>query len=342
MRAGLSLVVVGIAVFGSADGVDDYVKSKMATDHLPGVVVAVIDPAGKVSVRNYGVSNRETGERFTAQSSHRIASLSKQMCSYVALSLERDGKLSLDDEILKWFPKGSPAWRGITIRHLMGHTSGIADPEGFQYSKEYSTDAYVALLAKAALENEPGEKYRYNNYAYGLLGELVGIAGKSSLPELAKRYIFDPVGMTATGYYKPGQTLPREVMAYRWKDDAFEIPLRVRPRIFHGSGGVYSTLDDMVKYELALRKGVLDQKLLDEQWTPSFPKAGKYGFGWHVGEGELTHTGTTFGYTSAFLRNQKDGWSILLFRNSDTGSQMDMAREILEKWRAQLGSQSRQ
>lgn len=342
MRQALSLMVLGLVSLGISDGVDDYVKAKMESDHLPGVAFAVVDPGGKVAFRRYGVANRETGELFTEKSTHRIASLSKQMCSYVALSLVRDGKLSLEDEVLQWLPQGNPAWKGMTVRHLMGHTSGIADPAGFSYSRDYSTDEYVALLAKAELETKPGEKYRYNNYAYGLLGELLGIAGGSSLPELARKYIFDPVGMAGTGYYVAGQKRANEVIAYRWTNGAFEIPLRERPRIFHGSGGVFSTLEDLVKYELALRSGVLDQKILEQQWTPSFPKAGRYGFGWNVGEGELTHTGTTFGYTSAFLRDRKAGWTVILFRNSDPGSQMDMAREILAKWRAQLASQSRQ
>jgi D-alanyl-D-alanine carboxypeptidase len=324
-----------------ADSVDDYVKSQMEQDHLPGVVFAVVDPLGKVSYREYGVANRETGEKFTKDSVHRIASLSKQMCSYVLLNLVKEGKLSLEDEILKWYPQGPASWKGITVRHMMSHASGIADPDDFEYTKEYTVDEYVAMLAKKPLDNPPGTKFKYSNYAYGLLGDLAGKAGGSTLPELARKYIFDPVGMERTGYYKKGEKYPDEVYAYYWEKGEYVSALRVRPTLFHGSGGVHSTISDMVKYELALRSGLLDEGILEQQWTPQFPKLGIYGFGWYADQGFLRHTGTTFGFTSAYYRERPDGWSIILFRNSNSGSQMDMAVEVLKLWRDQLGSQSR-
>ena len=333
----MSLLISGIllAGFGFADAVDDYVNKKMAEDHLPGVAFAVVNPKGEVSYREYGVANRETGEKFTKQSVHRVASLSKQMCSYVALNLVKEGKLSLDDELLKWFPQGPAHWKGIKVRHVMSHSSGIADPDGFQYSKEYTLDEYIALVGKKPLDDTPGTKFRYNNYAYGLLGQLVGKAGGSTLPELAKKYIFDPVGMNRTGYYVAGEKYPNEVFAYYWEDGKYVNARRERPIMFHGSGGVHSSLEDMVKYELALRNGKLDQSLLKQQWTAQFPKLGKYGFGWYQEDGYVRHTGTTFGYTSAYYHEVPAGWSIILFRNSNTGSQMDMAMDVLKVWQEQ-------
>ncbi|MFM9874497.1 MAG: serine hydrolase domain-containing protein [Fimbriimonadaceae bacterium] len=335
---GLFSLLAGLMIFSSsfADSVDDYVQEKMASDHLPGVVFAVVDPSGNASYREYGVANRLTGEKFTKKSVHRIASLSKQMCSYVLLNLEKEGKLSLDDEILKWYPKGPETWKGITIRHMMSHCSGIPDPNDFNYEKEYSVDEYVAMLGKSPLDNPPGSKFKYSNYAYGLLGDLAGKAGGSTLHELAKKYIFGPLGMDRTGYYLKGEKYSDEVFAYYWEKGKYVDALRVRPVMFSGSGGVHSTLTDMVKYELALRSGKLDRALLDQQWTPHFPKLGIYGYGWYADQGSLRHTGTTFGFTSAYYRERPDGWSIILFRNSNTGSQMDMATDVLKLWRAQI------
>lgn len=336
----LSLILVGSSL-SLADSVDDYVKGKMESDHLPGVVFAIVDPAGQVRYREYGVANMSTGEKFTKDSVHRIASLSKQMCSYVLLNLEKEGKLSLDDEVLKWYPQGPVFWKGITIRHMMSHCSGIADADDFNYAKEYSVDEYIAMLGKKPLDDAPGTKFRYNNYTYGLLGDLAGKAGGSTLPKFAQKYIFDPIGMERTGYYVKGEKYPNEVLAYHWEKDKFIGAKRDRPTLFHGSGGVHSTLVDMVKYELALRSEKMNKEILEEQWRPHFPKLGIYGYGWYADKGFLRHTGTTFGYTSAFYRERPDGWSIILFRNSNTGSQMDMATDVLKLWRAQLGSQSR-
>lgn len=324
-----------------ADSVDDYVAKAMAQDNLPGVAFAVIDPSGKAATREYGFANLETQSKFTINSVHRIASLSKQMCSYVALTLVKEGRLSLDDEVLKWFPQGPAHWKGIKVRHLMGHTSGIPDPEGFEYTTDYTLDEYIALIGKAPLETNPGERFRYNNYAYGLLGALVGKAGGSSLPALAEKYIFEPLSMERTGYYQKGKIYPEEVIAYRWQEGKFVVPLRERPVLFHGSGGVHSTIADMVKYELAMRSGKLDRSILAQQWTPSFPKTGIYGFGWYADKDAVRHTGTTFGYTSAYYRERPDGWSVIVFRNADSGSQMQMALDILKLYQVQDSLQSK-
>jgi CubicO group peptidase (beta-lactamase class C family) len=329
MRALLGGILVLGSAFAGADAIDDYVTGKMEKEHMPGVVFAVVGPNDEVIVREYGFANLEKQEKMRSRSIHRIASLSKQMTSYVALSLVDEGKLRLDDPVLKWVPKGPEHWKGITIRHLMSHTSGIADPKGFEYTTDYSFDDYVELIGKAKLDADPGTVFRYNNYAYGLLGEILGFAGGSPLPELAKKHIFLPLRMESTGYYVKGQQLADAVLSYQWEKDHYLVPNQDRPRAFHGSGGVHASLDDMVRYEIGLRRGILKQSRLDQQWTKSFPAFSRYGFGWYVGDGNLNHTGTTFSYTSAYYRDTEEKWSVILFRNSNPGDQMGMATEIL-------------
>lgn len=331
------LLGVGLLVLFSAvswgDAVDDYVRGKMAENRLPGVGFAVVDPAGKTTYRCYGVASLETKKPFTTTTVHRIASLSKQLCAYVALSLIRDGRMSLDDPVRKWLPDAPVEWQKMTVWHLMTHTSGIPNPDNWDMTADYSLGDYVALLSIKPLDGEPGTAYRYNNHGYSLLGEICGIAGSSSLPDLAKRFIFGPAGMKATHYY--GDWRPGEILSdgYQWKDGKHFAPERKRPLVYSGSGGVFSTLEDMVRYEKALRNGVLDHSLLEQQWTTQNPHLSNYGYGWQVWDGDLRHTGTTYGFTSAFYRDLKDGWSIILFRTAEEGSQMDMAMDILKLWR---------
>lgn len=342
------LLLIGsmsLFVFVQADAIDDAMKKMMETDHVPGSCVAMIGPDNKVEYRSYGFSNLELSSPFTPKSVFRIASLSKQFCAYTVLSLVKDGKIGLDDSIRKYMPDANPSWASVKIRHMLSHTSGIADPgSAFSYSKPYTLKEYLDLLGSKPLAEEPGTKYRYNNFAYGLLGQLAGVVAKKEFSEVVKERVFDKVGMASTAYYDPTVITPNRADAYRWRDGKLVRPIEDRPKVFEGSGGILSTMEDMVKCELALRfasrstssNAALDQSILKQQWTCQIlGQVTGYGFGWHVAKDEVRHTGETFGFTSAFLRSLADGWTILVFKNCDGGESMEWARKVLELRKAQ-------
>lgn len=331
----LSLLVLTAAA-AHADAVDDWIKQAMDKEHVPGVGLAIIKPDGTADIRSYGVATLEFDVPYSDKTVHRIASISKQFCAYSILKLAKDGKLSLDDPLRKFFPKGPADWSKITIRQMLAHRSGIAEPgTAFDYRKEYSVDEYVEILGKKPLAEEPGKTYRYSNFAYGLLGMIVGIAGGEPIEQYVKKSIFDPVGMASTRYYEAGDIIPQRSGGYRWVDGKFTIPLMIRPKVFHGSGGILSTIADMVKYDLELRKPKsLDPEILNQQWTVFGGGERGYGFGWQVdrrnGKLVVSHTGGTFGYTSVFVREVDEGWSVILFRNSQTTEVMDWGLQVLK------------
>ncbi|MEZ5162908.1 MAG: serine hydrolase domain-containing protein [Fimbriimonadaceae bacterium] len=336
LRLTLIALAVSFCSISYADAVDDLVKSKMESQHLPGVGFFVVNPQNQITYRTYGVADVRNNDPYTPKTVHRIASLSKQICAHVALNVIKEGKLGIDDPVKKYLPQVPDSWGTMTIRHLLGHVSGIAAPNGWDISKEYTLDEYIALLSEKPLETQPGEKYAYNNHGYSLLGLIAAKAMNSTLPELAKKYIFDPVGMISSGYYEKGVVPERMSHAFYWENEKWVLGEKDRPFVYHGSGGVYSTLEDMAKYEMALRFGILDRNILEQQWTKSFPNLGKYGYGWNVEDDRLYHTGTTYGYTSAFIREKNSGWTILMFRNSTGESQLDMADEILQLWKKEF------
>lgn len=330
------------ASFVSADAIDAAVAKLMETDHVPGTCIALIDPNGKVEYRKYGVANLELNVPFTEKSVFRIASLSKQFCAYTVLSLVKEGKIGLDEPITKYLTDADQSWSKIKIRHMLSHMSGIADPgTAFSYSKPYTLKEYLTLLAQKPLAEEPGTTYRYNNFAYGLLGQLAGVVAGKEFGTLVKERIFDKVGMPTARYYDPTQITLNRADAYRWRDGKYVRPTEDRPKVFEGSGGILMSMEDMVKYELALRStmksgGVLDRSILAQQWTVQATKAAPgYGFGWHVGKDYVRHTGETFGFTSAYTRSLSDGWTVILFKNSDSGSASEWATQILAMRKAQ-------
>lgn len=336
IRIACFAVAFSLVSISQADAVDDLVKSKMDAEHLPGVGFFVVNPQNQITYRAYGVADVRNSDPYTPKSVHRIASLSKQICSYVTLNVIKEGKLGIDDPVSKHLPQVPESWKSMTIRHLLGHVSGIAQPRNWNISKEYTLEEYVALLSQNPLENQPGEKYVYNNHGYSLLGLIAAKAMNSTLPDLAQKYIFDPVGMISSGYYEKGVVPERMSHAFYWENEKWVLGEKDRPFVYHGSGGVFSTLEDMAKYEMAVRFGILDHHVLNQQWTKSFPNLSKYGYGWNVENDRLYHTGTTYGYTSAYIRETKSGWTILMFRNSVGQNQLAMADEILQLWKKEL------
>lgn len=337
-------LLLGFATLTQADALDDYVREMMAKDHIPGVCLAVVPPGGQAPiVRSYGYANLELQVPYSPKTVHRIASISKQFCAYAVLSLVREGKIAEEDPLSKYFPTGHPDWAKITIRQMLAHRSGLADPgEDFDYRKEYTPAEYVAVLAKRPVAEEPGSTYRYNNHAYALLGLLVGQVSGKSLDGFVKQHVFDPVGMTNTRYWRLDEVIPNRSDAYLWRDGAYVRPLMIRPRIFHGSGGILSTMEDMLKYEHALRKEeALDREVLHRQRKTYNGDESGYGAGWNVAkpEGKLVmrHSGSTFGFMTYYMREVDEGWTVLLFRNGGQGDSAAWANEILKRGKSLVG-----
>lgn len=330
----LPILVLALSAATSADAIDDLIKKRMEENPTPGVCLAVIGPDNKPDIRSYGIANLESNEPVTPDTVFRIASLSKQFCAYAAFKLIEDEKLFLSDPYTKFFPELPEAFDKVTIKDAIGHRTGIADPgSAFNYRLEYSADNYAKLLGEKPLAEEPGTTYRYNNHAYALLGILVGKVDGSSLPAVVKREVFDKVGMTNTRYFDYADIIRHRAQGYERVNNEWRQRLMIRPQVFHGSGGILSTMNDMVKYELALRSQVkLSPTVLKNQWTPVFGGDTGYGGGWNVRKTEsqntLVHSGSTFGFTSYFYRDLNAKTTILLFRNSAEGSTGDWVSDI--------------
>lgn len=321
-----------------ADAVDDYVKARMERDHIPGACFAVIYPDGREEVRSYGLANLETETPFTRKSVFRIASLSKQFCAYAAISLVQRGKLQMVDPVTKFFPGLPEKWQAITIKDLLGHRSGIGDPEGFAFTGNYTPAQYLKMLGEAPLMENPGETYRYNNHGYSVLGLIVGQLEEGGLPGAVKRQIFDPLGMTTARYYRADEVIPHRADAYRWSESEkrYTNQMPLRPLVFHGSGGILMSMDDMLAYERGLRKqDKLDKNVLARQWMPVFSAESGYGGGWNVGNANgqktLRHTGGTWGFTSLFTRNLTTGITFIMFRTSDSEGEGNWEADILKR-----------
>src|SRR5690349_5201628 len=147
----------------SSEDIDAYVERLMARRHVPGASVAVVKDGKLVLSRGYGLANVELGVPATEDTVYQLASVTKTFTATAIMMLVQDGKLSLDDKITERLPDLPSAWAGVTVRHLLNHTSGIKSytaVEGFAKTsrKDYSRREIIDLVAKEPPEFEPGAR----------------------------------------------------------------------------------------------------------------------------------------------------------------------------------------
>src|SRR5262249_16799766 len=150
--------------------------SQVASRRVPGLSVAVVRDGKVVFAKGYGMANLELSVPATPETVYELASVSKQFTATAVMMLGEEGKLKLDDSIARDLAKTPEAWRAVTVRNLLNHTSGIKDylnTKGLSLRKDYSNDELVGMVAGLALDFPPGEKWSYSNTNYLLLGMLI-------------------------------------------------------------------------------------------------------------------------------------------------------------------------
>ena len=217
LTALLGAVLITIGATASADPVDDYVRSQLAPRHLPGVALAVVKDGRVVKAAGYGVASLELTVPVSTDTVFEIGSISKQFAADAILLLVEDGKVKLDDPISTYLARTPPAWSAITVRHILTHTSGLADFDsgniGFSYRREYTADEFVELLEKQPLAFTPGERWNYTN-AFPLLGMVVERASGMPYTEFVRTRIFAPLGLRSARFKSASEVVPHRADGY--------------------------------------------------------------------------------------------------------------------------------
>lgn len=338
------LALLALTSIAHADGIDDTIKAAMAKDHLPGVAVGVIKDGKLLVSRAYGLANLETNTPVTTETVFRIASMSKQFCAASILMLQAEGKLSIEDPVSKYIDGAPESWKDIKLRHLLGHQSGIHelnDTKGYDFRDDYTQAQLLSLMKAMPLDFAPGDKFSYSNSNYCILGWIVEKVSGLSLAEFARTRIFVPTGMTHTSYFREEDVIPNRANAYRWSTDHYTNGWPERSAAADGSGAVLTTLGDWAKWDAALNALIpvsFDvQRQMGTAGTLNDGKRSSYGFGWYDdGGGKVHHTGSTYGFTSAFIRDPARRLTVVVFRNSNGGNSLQMAKDVLAAYEKAL------
>lgn len=320
--------------------VDSLMREYAAPDG-PGASVLVVHNGKRLLARSYGLADLGAGTAASASTNYRLASLSKQFTATAIMLLEAEGRLRYDDSISNYLPQLPATARSVTIRMLLTHTSGLWAYEDFVPDSQTTQvrDADVPALIANADSNyfRPGSAYRYSNTGYALLALIVErVSGQRYATFLHDR-IFAPLAMDNTVAYETGiSTVPNRALGYTVDAGRVTGSDQSSTSAVLGDGGIYSSLDDMAKWDAALDAHTLvpeaDQR---DAWTSAVTTRGTrvgYGFGWFVDSASdgprLRHHGETSGFTNAILKIPSRRLTILILTNRAGGEPWDIATRI--------------
>ncbi|GAB3952854.1 serine hydrolase domain-containing protein [Spirosoma harenae] len=302
------LLLSTVAVAQLRQRLDSLMKA-MTQPNQPGAAL-LIEIDGKIVYRNgYGLANVETKTPITPTTNFRMASVSKQFTAIGILLLEKDGKLSLDDSLIRYFPEfNGEVGRKVQIRNLLTHSSGILDYESVMNPRQkiQLLDADVLTLLKDhdSLYFEPGSQFRYSNSAYCLLALLIERVSGKSFAEFIRERIFQPLKMVNSTVYEAGKPIANRATGYRKKGSAFVFSDQSVTSATKGDGGVYTSLEDYQKWADALRTNqLLDLKTALARTEHTIPQAkgSYYTAGWFFRQPTnpvLFHSGSTCGFNN--------------------------------------------
>jgi D-alanyl-D-alanine carboxypeptidase len=313
------------ATAARADQVDNYVRTVLAERHAPGVAVAVIKNGKVVKIKGYGVASVEFGVPVTTETVFEIGSVSKQMTAAGIMLLVEDGKVRLDAPVSTYLPNTPDAWKDVTVRHLLTHSSGVksyTSLDGFELFRHMKTDEFIKALSPHPLEFTPGERNIYSNSGFTLLGHIIQTVSGRPYMQFMRERIFTPLGMTKTADRDPQFIIPNRAPGYEWDIDHLEGRDGVLTDLM-GAGSIVSTISDMVKWDAALNgKNFLKPESRAEWWrqfTFNNGKPSPYGFGWRLsdirGHKLIGHTGQTAGFGAANFRYVDDGVTVIVLTN---------------------------
>jgi D-alanyl-D-alanine carboxypeptidase len=318
------------------DSVDRYVRSEFVRQRIPGLSIAVLRGDSVILERSYGYANAEDRTPATDSTAYQVGSISKQFTAAGILLLVQQAKLRLDDGVVRYLPEGSSVWRGVTIRHILTHTSGISDQslDSLDWQKDYTENELVRLAAAHPLLFNPGASYSYSGTGYTLLGVIIGRVTGHFYGDFLHDTIFQPLEMRWAGINSNSALARSRAVGYYYEHGTLK-------RVGQPSSSMTATADrglalstrDLVRWAKALNHGrPLTQGSLQASWAPVRLNNGwtyPYGLGWQLlqqrGYSRLGHTGARGGFRATFQRYPAFNLTVVVLTNLEEANPEGLA-----------------
>jgi CubicO group peptidase (beta-lactamase class C family) len=312
---------------------------------VPGAGVAVLHQGAPILLRAYGLADVENRVAATPATNYRLASVTKQFTAAAVLLLAEDGCLSIDDFACKWLPALADAANAITIRHLLTHTSGLIDYEdllpGETSRQVHDSDVLALLGAENRTYFPTGTRFRYSNSGYVLLALIVERAAGAGFASFLARRIFDPLCMRNTVAYEAGiSVVAHRAFGYSAAGVSWMRSDQSPTSATLGDGGIYSSVDDLAKWDAALYDNRLlrpeSLRLAFEPMTSTSDPAVQYGFGWRVSGETLWHSGESIGFRNVIVRYPRSRLSVIVLTNRNDPAPYPTALAIAKTFMSSL------
>ena len=308
---------------------EQFAEETMKAQKMPGLSVAVMHGDFRWS-RGFGFADIENEVPARADSSYRMASVTKPMTAVAVLKLVEEGKIDLDAEVQTYVPYFPRKVHKVTVRQLLAHQGGISHYRDYEKEGHFrdpkTTREAIAVFSDWDLVNEPGAAYRYTSYGYNLLGAIIEAASGKPYGEYMTANVWTPLGMTSTRMDNPRALIPHRVTGYALDDEGklqrseyIDISSRF------AAGGTRSTVEDMIRLVDGLANGkVLKSETRERAWTAEPTRDGRftsYGYGFGIvqmsGRWGVEHGGSQQETRTNVLYLPRERFAVALASNFD-------------------------
>jgi CubicO group peptidase (beta-lactamase class C family) len=316
----------------------------------PGGVIMVMRDGRVVYTKAFGMANLTHNIPYSASTRFNLGSTSKQFTAMAIAMLQQQGKLSIEDDVRKYFPELPFLGDTVRLRHLLSHTSGYREYINSllmsgRHINDYIRPAEILMQVQnqPKLQNIPGETYNYNNTGYALLAMVVQRVTGVEFPVWMRENVFLPLGMNSTVVKTaPGQVIPGNAQGYtKTSDEKYEEVADLAAAM--GPGGVYSTLDDLQKWIMNFHRPIVgDAALIGQIQTPFTYNNGepmKYAWGLIVGDLKglkmVEHGGADIAHRSMMMMFPEVKGAVLTQSNNSSFGNL-IARKVAEAFFADV------
>ena len=318
-----------------------------SVDESPGAAVMVIEDGEILFKGGFGLADIESGAPITPESAFRLASVSKQFTAMAIMILSERGQLGYDDALTLYLPELERFGNDVTLRHLLTHTGGLPDyyddlEEAVGDSLPDTEQAMEFLAGWGEAVFPAGDRYEYSNPGYEMLALVVERLSGQDFGRFLEDNIFAPLGMKDTVTVVRDNSEPEirnRALGYSRADGSFVLDDdHVLNRIL-GSGGIYSTVEDLARWDQALfTEKLVKRSTLEQAWSPAQLASGEehpYGFGWRLGcysglGRRLWHAGGWLGFSTFIVRYPEREFSVIVLSNLEDFEGEDYANRITD------------
>jgi CubicO group peptidase (beta-lactamase class C family) len=306
-----------------SDSVDRFINSELARQRIPGMSVAILKGDSVLLARGYGFANVKHHVPATDSTAYDVGSVTKQFTAAGIVLLSRQGRLKLDDPILRYLPEGRAVWTGVTIRHLLTHTSGVPEDTTIDFRRDY-TESELVRSAARPLEFKPGELESYSSTGYALLGVIIHRVTGKFWGDFLRDQIFRPLGMRTARVSSDTAGIPHRAAGYFLANDTLRSPDPVSPSINSAADCCLSlSVRDFTQWAISINhRKILGRAGWDTSWTPvRLNHAGTYpyGLGWNLfeqrGYRRIGHSGAWQGMHATIQRYPDFALTVIVLLN---------------------------